>query len=142
MKGCECILERIVFADEEVLPVEAVAGAPIELKFMPTSLILRAVDAPWTLPPGDLPSLPPSFSRRGLFQLVPREERLKRTLAKDVQIEIRRVQFAVLPADTRVVYGAQGENWDATIPDMKKPPNMDDGTHWLACYVMWRRAFC
>ena len=142
MKGCECILERIVFADEEVLPVEAVAGAPIELKFMPTSLILRAVDAPWILPPGDMPTLPPSLSRRGLFQLVPREERLKRTLAKDVQIEIRRVQFAVLPADTRVVYGAQGENWDATIPDMKKPPNMDDGTHWLACYVMWRRSFC
>ena len=64
----------------------------------------------------------------------------KRTLAKDVQIEIRRVQFAVLPADTRVVYGAQGENWDATIPDMKKPPSMDDGTHWLACYVMLSRA--
>ena len=65
-----------------------------------------------------------------------------RDRAKDVQIEIRRVQFAVLPADTRVVYGAQGENWDATIPDMKKTPNMDDGTHWLACYVMWRRSFC
>ena len=64
--------------------------------------------------------------RAEVFELVPREERLKRTLAKDV----------------RVVYGAQGENWDATIPDMKKPPNMDDGTHWLACYVMWRRSFC
>ena len=83
-------------------------GQEIELKYMPTSLILRAVDAPWTLPSGDLPSLPPSFSRRGRFQLVPREERFKRTLAKDVQIEIRRGQFAVLPADTRVVYGAQG----------------------------------
>ena len=61
------------------------AGSAIELNYMPTSLILRAVDAPWTLPSGDLPSLPPSFSRRGLLQLVPREERFKMTLAKDVR---------------------------------------------------------
>ena len=46
---------------------------------------------------------------------------------------IRRTQFAVLPADTKVVYSAQGESYDAVIVDMLRPPCMKKDTYWLAC---------
>ena len=69
MKGCEVVLEHIVFADEESLP-EVVAGEPVHLQFMPTTLMLRGVGLPCMLTGStrlDLPSVP----RRGLFQLQP-----------------------------------------------------------------------
>ena len=46
----------------------------------------------------------------------------------------------MIPADTRVVYGAQGETMLAVQVDMKRPPRMIPTTHWLACYVMLSRA--
>ena len=46
----------------------------------------------------------------------------------------------VAPADTRIVYGAQGETFDAVVADMQRPPRMDRDTYWLACYVMISRA--
>ena len=46
----------------------------------------------------------------------------------------------VAPADTRIVYAAQGETFDAVVADMQRPPSMDPDTHWLACYVMLSRA--
>ena len=48
--------------------------------------------------------------------------------------------FLVTPADTRIVYAAQGEAFDAVVADMERPPRMDADTHWLACYVMISRA--
>ena len=122
---------------------KAVAGTEIELKYMPTSLILRAVGAPWALRSEALPDLsrlPELVCRRGLFQLEPSTMYLPKVLGKDVKIKVRRIQFPVVPADVRTVYGAQGENWDAIIADMERPPNMVVGTHWLACYVMISRA--
>ena len=39
-----------------------------------------------------------------------------------------------------LVFAAQGSSYDAVIADMKRPPNLDLGCHWLACYVMLSRA--
>ena len=46
----------------------------------------------------------------------------------------------MLPSDTKVVHGAQGETYDAVIVDMLRPPRMDPDTYWLACYVMLSRS--
>ena len=46
----------------------------------------------------------------------------------------------MLPASTRIVYAAQGENWDAVEADLAKPPHMTSSIHWLSCYVMISRA--
>ena len=54
MNGCECVVEHIVFADEEHIPDDGdlVAGRAHRLQYMPTALLLRSVDAPWQLPVG------------------------------------------------------------------------------------------
>ena len=127
------------FADEEVVPDEAVSGEYITLQYMPASLLLRVPGAAWILPTSDLPSIPPGVSRRGLFQLRPSTAYLRLRVEKDVFINVRRTQFPVLPSDTRVVYGAQGETFDAVVVDMERPPRMDRATHWLVCYVMLSR---
>ena len=55
MKGCTCVVEKIVLADGEALPDKMVAGEPHQLNYMPVSLLLRAEDAQWTLPSTELP---------------------------------------------------------------------------------------
>ena len=72
VKGCPCILEAIVFADDENLPYEHVAGQPHHLRYMPVTLLLRAEGAAWSLARDDLPkNLPASLDTRGLFQMRP-----------------------------------------------------------------------
>ena len=140
MKGCECTLEQIIFADAEVLPHAAVAGDPIELEFLPQSLLLRAKGAQWKLPPSKLPPLSPTVDRRGLFQLEATPVYLRRQVGAKEYKSFKRTGFLVVPADTRIVYAAQGETFDAVVADMERPPRMDLDTHWLACYVMISRA--
>ena len=140
MNGCECILEKIVFSDLEDLPAELVAGDAFQLRYLPVSLILRAVDAPWAMVGQNLPKLPDSMSRHGLFQLRPAQVHLRRKVEKDKFINIKRSQFAVLPSDTKIVYAAQGETYEAMVADMLKPPLMSYDIYWLACYVMLSRA--
>ena len=128
------------FDNGEEPPRDAISGDYISLTHMPASLLLRAPDAAWVLPSGALPALPHGMSRRGLFQLRPAVAYLRLCVGKDKYISIRRTQFPVQPADARVVYGAQGETMKAVQVDMKRPPRMDQLTHWLACYVMLSRA--
>ena len=109
MNGCDCVLERIIFADEEELPTDVVAGEPITLEYLPISLLLRAVNVPWSLATNALPRLPANMRRQGLFQLRPTSRYLRRKVAKDEFINIRRTQLATLPADTKVVHSAQGD---------------------------------
>ena len=111
MKGCECIVEQIVFADEEEsLPDVVVAGVPIWLSHMSVSLLLRAVDALWMLPRTQLPRLPNGFDRRGLFQILPQTQHFKYVPSgKEKSFHVRHTQFKGVPASTRVVYAAQGE---------------------------------
>lgn len=71
VKGCPCRLVAIILADAENLPYDHVAGHPHSLKFMPSSLLLRAEDVAWTLAKDDLPkSLPPTMDTRGLFRFA------------------------------------------------------------------------
>ena len=107
---------------------------------MPATLVLRAENAPWMLERSSCPPLPLRVNRRGLFQLRSTQEHLRRLAQKDHYISVRRSGFSVMPADTRIVYEAQGETFEAVVADMERPPRMDPTTHWLACYVMLSRA--
>ena len=132
MNGCECILVDIIFADEEDLPAAALLGTPVILKYMPSQLLLRAVDVEWILPANQLPRLEEGFDRRGLFLLSPHTDYLSYPLGEGQNLDVRRTQFEVLPADARIVYSAQGEGFDATIADMEKHPEwMIPLTGWL-----------
>ena len=140
MKGRECVLEQIIFDDREVVPAVAVAGKPIELEFLPFSLMLRAKDAEWSLPPDLLLRLPAGTETRGLFQLTPTSTYARLEVRPKEYTNFKRTGFRATPADTRIVYAAQGETFEAVIADMQRPPGMDKGTHWLASYVMISRA--
>ena len=48
MKGCTCTLQHIVFAEAEILEQHQVAGHAYHIKYMPTSLLLKAEDCHWT----------------------------------------------------------------------------------------------
>ena len=139
MNGAECILENLIPADEEEIEAVTTAGQPHQLKYMPTAMLLRAVDAAWTLPSSLLPPLPHTIDRRGLFLLRPATDFIKHSMRGEEKLHVRRTQFQVIPASTRVVYGAQGEGWDAASVDLARPPNMKKFIHWLACYVMLSR---
>ena len=80
------------------------------------------------------------YDRRGLFLLYPETKYLKRLLADGTSLQVRRTHFPLVPADTRIVYGAQGEGFPATVLDMALPPGMKAEVHWLANYVMLSRA--
>ena len=140
VKGCPCILRDIIFAEDEVLPYDCVAGQPHQLKYMPTSLLLQAENASWTLPATELPAgLPSDIDRRGLFQLRPCCDYF-RICVDNEYISVRRTSIRALPADTITVYAAQGGTYDAVVADMQRPPHLELSKHWLACYVMLSRA--
>ena len=106
MNGCLCILEEILFDENEELPTAVHAGEPIVLKYVPTHLLLRAVDTKWTLPDDQLPELPCDMNKQGLF-LLPRATRYWSYLATRVDtVNVRRTHFDVIPADTRIGYSA------------------------------------
>ena len=140
MKGCPVILRDIVFARDEVLPSDPVAGHAHHLKFMPQTLILQAESVDWTLPEDELPGdLPPHIERKGLFQIRPSIDYLRVGIGNEY-ISVRRTSFLLTPADTITVYTAQGGTYDAIVADMQRPPNLNLAHHWLACYVMISRA--
>lgn len=77
MKGCQCVIQSIVLADDEEVPYRLLAGQPHSLVYMPVSLRLRAEGAKWILPRSELPaSLPKDADRRGVFQIRPTYEYL------------------------------------------------------------------
>ena len=140
VKGCPCILETIVFADDENLPYEHVAGQPHHLRYMPLSLLLRAEAAAWSLAKDDLPkNLPASMDTRGLFQMRPTYGYLRASVENEY-VTIRRTTFMATPADTITVYAAQGSTFDAVVADMQRPPHLVLAKHWLVCYVMLSQA--
>ena len=64
MRGCRCVVGHIIFADDEPPHPEALSGEPIQLHFMLVALILRAVDAHWSLRHAELPHIPTAWDRR------------------------------------------------------------------------------
>ena len=139
MKGCVCTVVHIVFSQHETFPKPFTDDDAIHLRYMPVSLWLRADDAEWTLDRSLFPDdMPVDTDRTGLFQLRPTSFKLAATYEEQT-FQVRRTTFQVVPADTIIVYGAQGGTFDAAIVDMKKPPRMSPSTHWLACYVMLSR---
>ena len=137
--GCVCVLEDIVFADEEAFPDVAYAGEPVVLEYLPLQLLLRAVDAQWTLPSSQLPVLPADYDRIGLFLLDPHTDYFTLSVRGVDRLRVRRTHFQIVPADARLVYGARGETFPAYVADLARPPRMSKEVHWLANYVMLSR---
>ena len=142
MNGCVCVLEVIIFSDEEASPASVYAGEPVVLEYMPLQLLPRAVDARWTLPTSQLPELPSDYDRVGLFLLGPHTDFFTLDVGKQDKLHVRRTHFQVVPADARIVYAAQGESFHACVADLARPPGMTKEVHWLANYVMLSRATC
>ena len=152
MNGCGCIIEQIMFDDNEDLDRLAAIKGPNTLQYVPSMVLLRAKGADWILPPEQLPKLPKHIAREGLFHLRPRETtftfiithefEVRKGVFKDdeVKLHIKRTQFSLIPAFVRTVYAAQGETWEAVVVDMKRPPGMTPEVFWLACFVMLSRA--
>ena len=144
MHGCEVQLEDILFHDDdndEDVPQYAAPGRPILLRYMPVCLLLRAIGAEWTLPSSLLPKfLDGNIDRKGLFLLYPETKYIKRNSPGEQPVNVRRTHFPIVPADARIVYGAQGESFSASVLDMALPPGMKAEVHWLANYVMLSRA--
>ena len=105
----------------------------------PIQLLLRAVDARWTLPSSHLPELPADYDRAGLFLLDPHTDYFTLAVGKSDKLHVRRTHFQVVPADARIVYAAQGESFPAYVVDLARPPGMSKEVHWLANYVMLSR---
>ena len=139
MRGCECVLEGVKVHVDEKLPSAVRLGEPICLQYLPEGLLLRSRDAEWTLPESQLPPLPDTFDRRGLFVLTPETAYLRLNVGNN-NFHVRRTQFAVVPASARVSYGAQGEQWDAVVGDLRRPPRMSSDLLWLSNYVIISRA--
>jgi len=141
MNGCECVLEQIIFEEEEKLPESPVAGAVYELEYIPSALLLRAVGAAWMLPEEFLPTLNDGVDRRGLFTIRPQPVHLQHDLTGGKKtISIKRRGYQVTPADTRIDYGAQGEGWHAVVGDLARPPTVTARAHWVHMYVILSRA--
>ena len=100
------------------------AGEPVVLEHLPLQLLLRAVDAQWTLPASQLPDLPADYDRAGLFLLDRRTDYFTLPLGKADKLHVRRTHFQVVPADVRIVYAAQGESFPACVADLARPPGM------------------
>ena len=109
------------------------------LEYLPLQLLLRALDARWTLPSSQLPELPADYDRAGLFLLDPHTEYATLPVGKTDSLHVRRTHFQVVPADARIVYAAQGESFPAYVADLARPPGMSKEVHWLANYVMLSR---
>ena len=77
---------------------------------------------------------------QGLFLLPHATDYWTYYLKDEDKIQVRRTHFKVVPADSRIVYAAQGEGFEAVVLDLARPPRMDAGVHWLAIYVMLSRA--
>ena len=136
MNGCTCTLVDIIFSEHERLPGHVEVGDVVPLQYMPVALLLRADGAKWVLPPSKLPeNLPPDVDWKGLFLLAPEEAYFKYD-----NIEVKRVHFPICDASVRIVYSAQGEEYEACIIDMAKPHQMSDEVFYLASYVMISRA--
>ena len=86
-----------------------------------------------------LPSLPADYNLQGLFLMAPDTDYIVVNTDVRSKLNVRRTHFKVVPADSRVVYAAQGEGFKAYLPDLARPPSMSKEVHWLASYVMLSR---
>ena len=117
------------------------AGDLTVLRHLPRCLVLRAVDAVWTLPDACVGHLRPHLDDlTGVFLLHPLTTYFPYTLSSLVSVRVRRTAFPLLPANVCITYAAQGESWPRVVLDMSMPPRTDPHTHWLCMYVQLSRA--
>ena len=143
MSGAEIELLHLQFAacewDEH--RHNAHIGDVTVLSYMPEAMLVRVIDAPWTLPDADLPTLPQSFDKTGVFVLKPISNTFNVLSADKTKLTVQRLMLPLVPASVCIVYGAQAEGWPAVVADLERPPHMSPETHWLANYVILSRAF-
>ena len=110
------------------------------LRNMPPSVLVRAIGAQWVLPAEQLPVLPESFDKRGVFLVRPQTSHRCRHKHNDFTYGFRRTQLPFVPAMTRGMYGARGHSFPSLIADLKLAPGQDVHVFWSAVYDMLARA--
>ena len=148
MNGAEVeVLSIAVSASDQMLidhtpeHVQDASTRLVTLKHMPEYVLCRAHAATWILPPDMLPSdLPADLDLRGVFIVRPALSSKWKCELQGYKYSVQRSQLPLTSASSRIVYGAQGESFKATIADLQCPPKMDPHIFWLALYVMLTRA--
>ena len=129
------------------------------LAFLPISIFARVEDADFEFSASESDKLLANVDRRGLLQLQPSSKYLRATVKVNqevrpgvlqeaaVEVQFRRLQYALIPASVHTLYAAQGDAWYAVLVDLAKPPviSRKDKEHanklfWLAIYVLISRA--
>jgi len=139
MKGCPCIIEDNVFADDEILPFNPVAGDPHNLHICQSvcSSDQRAQCGFY------LEQNSQRVCLRTLIDAACFNSSPHTTICVQVEhasMNVRRKSLLVMPGDAITVCSAQGNTYDAVIADMQRPPNLETARHGLACYVKLSRA--
>ena len=78
-------------------------------------------------------------AKAGYFKHKPRCLKGQPGVVNGVELNVRRLQFPLVPSD-RIVHSAQGAEMTALVLDMARPPKMDPQLHWLAMLVQLSRA--
>ena len=143
MNGAEVIVEKIILHDrEDWAPLREVHPNVIQLRYMPAAVIVRVPNVEWELPPEALGPLYEEVSqkdRKGIFIVYPDTTRRFNVVLNGIPWKVKRTQLNLNPANSIIVYGAQGESFDSAIVDLGIPPGQSPTLFWLACYVMLTR---
>ena len=143
MNGCDVILEEINFHEAEALPEYYHAGTPHICTYFPESLLVRVPGMELLLKDTDFPPLLAHFDRRGLVLLRPEKVVFAIETEGGIRkkIKVTRNQFKIGYSNARTTYGAQGEQSNAMVCDLQRPPRISIDLRWLACYVIlsWLR---
>ena len=117
------------------------AGDLTVLRHLPRCLVLRAVDAVWTLPDACVGHLRPHLDDlTGVFLLHPLTTYFPYTLSSLVSVRVRRTAFPLLPANVCITLRCSRRVRPRVVLDMSMPPRTDPHTHWLCMYVQLSRA--
>ena len=148
MNGAEVeVLSIAISASDQMLfdhtpeHVQDASTRLVTLKHMPEYVLCRSHCSKWILPRDMLPpNLPEGLDLRGVFVVRPVLSSKWKVDVSGYKYSVQRSQLPLTSASSRIVYGAQGESFTATIADLSCPPKMDAHIFWLALYVMLTRS--
>ena len=126
MNGAEVIVEKFILNDNEAFTESrAIHPNVTQLKYMPEAVIVRVADVQWILPPellGPLSGAVLPEDLRGIFIVRPDTTNPFKVMLNGIKWRVRCTQLNLIPANAIIVYGAQGESFDAAIVDLGMPP--------------------
>ena len=143
MNGAEVVVEKIILNESEAwTEPREIHPNVTQLKYMPAAVVVRVPEAQWILPTellGPLKGKVLPKDLRGIFIVRPDTTRPFKVALNGIKWRVKRTQLNLIPANSIIVYGAQGESFDSAIVDLGMPPGQSPQLFWLACYVMLTR---